>query len=213
MCNNQNLEELLPIRNYKGKRAINARDLHAFLGSKQQFQDWIKARIKSCYAEENVDYQVFYFDYKGDEIPLHKIMKSENQYVSKIEYAISISIAKEFSMIEHNMQGKIARKYFIHCEEILNKEGEFTPSIAGVSPIQYEGKVLYNYCEMCAATGVKPNSGRKKRMPSGFCMLWGRSFVTLEYARLMEGRANLRKLEAEAKAKQLPLFPDDDTEI
>lgn len=89
---------------------------------------------------------------------------------------------------------------------------ELTP-ISGIIPIFYKDEVLYNYCEMCAATGVKPNSGRKKRMPSGFRMLWGRSFVTLEYAKLMEGRAHLRKLEAEAKAKQLPLFSDDDTEI
>lgn len=84
--------------------------------------------------------------------------------------------------------------------------------ISGIIPIFYKDEVLYNYCEMCVATGVKPNSGRKKRMPSGFRMLWGRSFVTLEYAKLMEGRANLRKLEAEAKAMQLPLFQDDDTQ-
>lgn len=42
---------------------------------------------------------------------------SKNQQVSKIEYALSISMAKELSMIENNERGKQARKYFIACEE------------------------------------------------------------------------------------------------
>ena len=44
-------------------------------------------------------------------------IKSENQQVSKIEYALSIGMAKELSMLENNERGKQARKYFIACEE------------------------------------------------------------------------------------------------
>ena len=205
--------ELLPISNYKGGKGINARYLHAFLGSNQQFTDWIKARIKQYDFEENVDYQVFYYDYKGDEIPLHKIMKSDNQYFSKIEYAISLDMAKELAMVERNKKGKMARKYFIHCETLLKKTGKPVDLICGVEPMIYNGYTFYNYREMCNASGVKPNSDRKKRHPNCFNKIFGQLFVTIQYARLMEGRAQLRALKAKADSMQLPLFSDDDTEI
>ena len=83
--------------------------------------------------------------------------------------------------------------------------------ISGVFPILYNDEVLYNYSEMCVATNVKRNSGLKKNTPSGFRKLWGQLFVTVEYARLMEGRASLRQLMSAVKAKQLSLFSDDDT--
>lgn len=46
-------------------------------------------------------------------------MKSENQQVSKIEYSLSVGMAKELSMIENNEQGKRARRYFIECENMF----------------------------------------------------------------------------------------------
>ena len=40
-----NLGDLLPINENNGQRAVNARDLHSFLESKQDFSTWIKGRI------------------------------------------------------------------------------------------------------------------------------------------------------------------------
>lgn len=85
-------------------------------------------------------------------------------------------------------------------------------AVSGISPIQYNGTILYNYREVCFATGVKPNSDRKKRTPKCFTKLFGLLFVSMEYARLMEGRAQLRALKAEAESMQLSLFPDDITQ-
>lgn len=98
--------ELIPIMDNDGKKAVNARDLHAFLGSKQQFQDWIKERIKKYDFIENQDFQVF-----------QNFTKNSKGGRPAIEYALSISMAKELSMIENNERGKQARKYFISCEE------------------------------------------------------------------------------------------------
>lgn len=38
------------------------------------------------------------------------------------EYALSINMAKELSMIENNVRGKQARKYFINCEEFATQK-------------------------------------------------------------------------------------------
>ena len=98
--------ELIPISDNNGKKAVNARDLHAFLESKRDFSTWIKDRIKSYDFIDGVDYQSF-----------TEIVEREIGATTRIEYALSISMAKELSMIENNERGKQARKYFIACEE------------------------------------------------------------------------------------------------
>lgn len=98
--------ELIPISENNGKKAVNARDLHAFLESKRDFSTWIKDRIKSYDFVEGIDFQSF-----------TEIVEREVGATTRIEYALSISMAKELSMIENNERGKQARKYFIACEE------------------------------------------------------------------------------------------------
>lgn len=112
MAENNNLGELLPIRETNGQRAVNARDLHAFLESKQDFSTWIKNRIEQYGFIENQDYQ---------------ILAPQNYGASwggnnKIEYALSIDMAKELSMVERTQKGKEARSYFIICEKIATNK-------------------------------------------------------------------------------------------
>lgn len=66
----------------------------------------IKDRIKSYDFIEGVDFQSF-----------TEIVEREIGATKRIEYALSISMAKELSMIENNERGRQARKYFIACEE------------------------------------------------------------------------------------------------
>ena len=115
----KNLNELLPIGEKNGQKAVNARDLHSFLQVGKDFSTWIKNRIDKYDFIEGKDFQTLYLDYQGNllNIRLTQNGDSENQQVSKIEYALSISMAKELSMIENNERGKQARKYFIACEE------------------------------------------------------------------------------------------------
>lgn len=135
------MKNLIPIQENNGKKAVNARDLHAFLESKQRFADWIKNRIDKYDFVEGQDYQTLYFDYQGNSLDIrhHKFMKSENQQVSKIEYALSINMAKELSMIENNERGKQARRYFIQCEEIATKK-----KIESKDPMAMNANTLYN---------------------------------------------------------------------
>ncbi len=82
--------------------AVNARELWGKLGSKQDFSTWIKAKIEKYEFVEGVDYL------------LHKFMEQlPSGAKSKIDYFISLDMAKELSMVENNAQGKIARRYFI----------------------------------------------------------------------------------------------------
>lgn len=120
------MEELIKIKEENGKRAVNARDLHQFLESKRDFSNWIKDRIEKYDFQEDVDYQKLYFDYKGNLLTIshNKNIESDYQRVSKIEYALSIEMAKELSMVENNEKGRKARRYFIECEKKLARKEE-----------------------------------------------------------------------------------------
>lgn len=94
-------------------QAVNARELHAFLKSRQDFSTWIKNRIADYDFMENQDFVRF-----------HKKMEANN--ATLIEYAITLDMAKELSMVERNEQGKMARRYFIECEKRLHAPKELS---------------------------------------------------------------------------------------
>ena len=104
------MEEIIKITEYNGKRAVNARKLHQFLESKYQFANWIQERITKYGFVENQDYEVF-----------KENLKNSNGGRPQIEYALSVDMAKELSMVENNEKGRIARKYFIECEKIARE--------------------------------------------------------------------------------------------
>lgn len=116
--------EVVEIVEHDGKQAVNARELHQKLGSKQRFADWIKNRIEKYGFVENQDYEVFHKIMKNsndvgnqDFEVFHKIMENSNGGRSRIEYALSLDMAKELCMIENNEQGRLFRKYFIEVEK------------------------------------------------------------------------------------------------
>ena len=106
------MTELISIKEYKGQKVINARELHYFLESRRDFSTWIKDRIEKYGFIENQDYSTF-----------TKIVER----AKRIEYALTIDTAKEIAMVEGNDKGKQARQYFIECEKKLqNKSIDFS---------------------------------------------------------------------------------------
>ncbi len=89
-------------------RAVDARELHAFLEVGRDFSTWLKDRIDQGLFVEGKDYVVF-----------PGIGENPQGGRPSKEYGLSISMAKELSMLERNEQGKLARRYFIECEERL----------------------------------------------------------------------------------------------
>lgn len=92
------------ILNEGGKKTVNARELHGFLESKQDFSDWIKKRIEKYSFIENEDFSI-------------NLWKTSEGGRPKVEYHISLDMAKELSMVENNEKGQQARRYFIECEK------------------------------------------------------------------------------------------------
>ncbi|WP_455481255.1 antA/AntB antirepressor family protein [Bartonella sp. B12(2025)] len=84
-------------------QTVNARELHAFLESKQDFSTWIKKRILAYSFLEEQDFVRF-----------HKKMEANN--ATTIDYHLTLDMAKELAMVERNEKGKQARQYFIECE-------------------------------------------------------------------------------------------------
>ena len=97
-------------------KTVNARELHSFLESKQDFSTWIKNRIEKYDFIENQDFIVF-----------HKKMENPQGGRPMSEYAITLDMAKELSMVENNEQGRLARRYFIECEKKLKEVRQEPP--------------------------------------------------------------------------------------
>jgi phage anti-repressor protein len=113
-------EEIVNVRkatiNGEEVSAVDARELHAFLGSSYQFADWIKERVNSYKFVQGIDFIVF------QEILKNSMGRPRNDYL------ITLDMAKELSMVERTERGKQARRYFIECERRLNAPRDLATS-------------------------------------------------------------------------------------
>ena len=102
---------------------VNARELHAYLESKQDFSNWINNRIKQYNFMENQD---FILVLNQQNKVSNKIIENPKNPKNKggrptKEYFLSLDMAKELSMVERTDKGKQARQYFIECERKLRE--------------------------------------------------------------------------------------------
>ena len=79
--------------------AVNARELHGFLESRQDFSDWIKARINQ------------YGFVKGADFSDHNFMVSGkgNLKSNRIDYYITLDMAKEHFHVCHDIRKMFER--------------------------------------------------------------------------------------------------------
>ena len=108
------MKDLIKITtNDKGQQLVSARELHEFLEVTERFSSWFERYCKYGF-EENIDYT-------GCKV-FNTLARQELQ-----DYAMTIEMAKEFSMLQRTEKGKQARKYFIECEKIAkNKPNSIT---------------------------------------------------------------------------------------
>ncbi|MBE0582535.1 MAG: antA/AntB antirepressor family protein [Desulfofustis sp.] len=84
--------------------------MHAFLGVKQRFPDWIKCRINE-----------YGFIIGSDFVVIHSFQKNPDGGRPRTDYFLTVSMAKQLCMVERNEQGKKARLYFEECERIAKQ--------------------------------------------------------------------------------------------
>lgn len=113
------MNELIPIIEAEGKRTVNARDLHDFLGVARDFSTWIKERIEKFNFTEGKDFS--------------PVLGKSTGGRPAIEYFLSIDMAKQLTMVEDNEKGCRARKYFIACEEAVQNSKTSFKSIKAES--------------------------------------------------------------------------------
>ena len=101
------MSDLIKITTKDGRQLVSARELHEFLEIKTDFRKWFP-RMCEYGFEESIDYTPVKF--------VHPMNLQECT-----DYAISIDMAKELSMIQRTEKGKQARLYFIECEKKLKE--------------------------------------------------------------------------------------------
>ncbi|EDN6320747.1 antA/AntB antirepressor family protein [Salmonella enterica] len=107
---------------------VSARDLHKALGVGKDFSTWITDRITDYGFAIGSDYIVNKaISPKLGKSPTGAACSPVTVGRPGKDYLLSISTAKEIAMLERNEQGRAIRRYFIQCEEKLQRS---VPEIA-----------------------------------------------------------------------------------
>lgn len=102
------MDNLIRIQKTEKGQVVSARELYDFLElNSSQWARWYQSNIiNDDFFAENVDYQAL------------DIMSNGN---STKDFAITLDMAKELSMLSRTEKGKTARRYFIECEKKLTE--------------------------------------------------------------------------------------------
>lgn len=96
--------ELVPVYvTSTGEKVVYGTELYEYLGSKQEYSNWVKNRLRECDSVEDSDFTT--------------ILSKSTGGRPKQEYIIKLATAKEMAMLEHNQKGKQVRRYFIRVED------------------------------------------------------------------------------------------------
>lgn len=109
------MQELIKVtKNDQDEQVVSGRELHEFLEIKTPYTQWFE-RMEEYGFVENIDFILVSQKCETN--------NPKNPTTEIKDHVMSISMAKEISMIQRNEKGKQARLYFIACEKKL-KESE-----------------------------------------------------------------------------------------
>ncbi len=113
--------ELVPVyETSTGEKVVYGTELYECLGSKQEYSNWVRNRLKECDSLENEDFTI--------------ILSKSTGGRPKNEYIIKLDIAKEMAMLERNEKGKQVRRYFIQVEKKYKEKVILGNPLEGISP-------------------------------------------------------------------------------
>lgn len=121
----------------------NARDLHNFLESRQDFSNWIKNRIEQYGFIIDEDYSI------------NLLNRSDGKAGKRrTEYHLTLDMAKELAMVENNDKGRQIRRYFISLER---KAGNTSQALPAPEPKRYNyPRKLLEQSGFVSANGKHP---------------------------------------------------------
>lgn len=102
-------------------QTADGRALHKFLKVGKDFSSWIKSRVEQYDFVENVDFVAV------DAGPQNGGAGNRG---ARVEYVLTLDMAKELAMVERNAKGKQARQYFIECERRALSAAPALPNFA-----------------------------------------------------------------------------------
>ncbi len=104
--------EILPVyRNNLGDKFVNARELHEQMMVGKVFAAWMQERIEKYGFVEGEDF--FPVSEKTNGRP-------------KVEFWLTLDVAKEIAMVQNNEMGRAIRKYFIEVERRFRQQKPLT---------------------------------------------------------------------------------------
>jgi phage anti-repressor protein len=99
---------------------VDARELHASLQVKSEFNYWIRRRIEEYGFKE------------GEEFSSNLKKIGDGAGRSRIDYLITVDMAKELAMVERTEFGQRVRRYFIECEKELRNRSTNHPGLSKI---------------------------------------------------------------------------------
>lgn len=139
------MKELIPIDhseiNHQSVQTVNARELHSFLESKQDFSTWLKAKVlDNPFFMENQDYVLLH----------NSVEQTGRGGHNRKDYALTIDTSKKVAMSEQTDIGNRVREYFIECEYKARTD----PMVALNDPATMRGLLLSYSEKIIAAEGL-----------------------------------------------------------
>ncbi|EOZ1497456.1 antA/AntB antirepressor family protein [Enterobacter hormaechei] len=133
----------------------SAKALHKVMSVGRDFTTWIKGRITQYGFAAGVDYVAV----ENLSSPVSVSAKSRQQI--EHDYLLSLDMAKELAMVERNEQGRAVRRYFIQCEEELQRS---VPEISASYRRQLKARIgaASLFKPMCVALqGARAEQGKQ----------------------------------------------------
>lgn len=199
------MNELVKITKRDGVQVVDARELHRKLKTGRMYANWIKGRIKEYGFVENEDYLI-----DNHRLPILASKEIRKGGFNKIDYHITLNMAKELAMVERNAMGRKIRRYFIEMEKLAREYVIQAPrplDVYGMEALAYDYWLLqYGY----SASSGQRNARIRKHPEHFYRTAKGVWYINKEYADVLlkyrEGKRELSKVQGLPQVKQLEVW-------
>ncbi|WP_312374277.1 antA/AntB antirepressor family protein [Stutzerimonas nitrititolerans] len=108
---------------------VNARELHDFLGVSTRVDVWFARRVEEYGFREGEDYRPILSN-RSDGLPGRQ----------RMDWHITLDMAKEMAMVERTEKGREIRRYFIDCEKRAHTPASSLVTAETYRQIAFEGR-------------------------------------------------------------------------